>query len=148
MSPEESAIDRSEFLLRRIQSDPARFLFPDGPFQYQSFLPNSNDEDGLSLNREGDHFETAQSLLQKSANEKVREFGGIVAVKSSSVMDLGLDISVDPQVDSLGHCLIKEMSRTIYDGSKEGKRKIKELADRLARGSHIRIKPRPIPQLN
>ena len=47
MSPDESPVLDSEVLLRRVPSDPAKFLFPDGPIQLQAFLPTKADTDEI-----------------------------------------------------------------------------------------------------
>jgi hypothetical protein len=142
--PDDLPVTDTEVLLRRVPSDPARFVYPNGPFQWQAFLPNSNDDDGLSVNREGDQYETADSLRAKAANEQIRLYGGVVAIEASVPRGLGADVTPDRQEDSRGHCFLARLSRKAYTANK---RAVKSLADEMARSTKcfVRIAPLAVP---
>jgi hypothetical protein len=131
-------------LLRRVPSDPSRIIYPNGPFLWQAFLPNPTDHDGLSVNREGEKYETAASILSKAINEKVRNYGGVVAISAKVIRENGATVVPNKQLDSLGHCLIPELNITASK-DKSTKQHFKEMADALARKSEVRIIPKEIP---
>lgn len=146
MSPDEKPVADNETLLRRVASDSAKFIFPNGPFVWNALLPNPNDDDGLSLNREGsDYIPSPERLLELAENPNVRLYGGVIGITAAVFRSLGVEPVPNPQTSSPGHCLIKEMSRTIYDGSRAGKRQIQTLAQRLAEQAVVRKAPSPIP---
>ncbi len=50
-----------------------------------------------------------------------------------------------PSRDGPGHCTIREFSRKLYDTSKAERRRIPDLADKLARKAEPRKVPTPVP---
>ena len=144
MHPDDLPVADAEILLRRVPTDPARFIYPNGPFKWQAFLPNSDDDDGLSVNREGEQYETAESLLAKAGTERFRQYGGVVAIEAIVPRGLGADVTPDQQDDSRGHCLIARLGRKAYNVDK---RAVKALADEMARSANcfVRIAPKQEP---
>jgi hypothetical protein len=86
-------------------------------------------------------------MLASVQNENVRKNGGVVAVLTREVRQNEMEVIPSP-AETPGHVLIpqinyKEYDRQEADGTKPGKRRIKELADRLARIAQVRIPPKP-----
>ena len=140
-------VEDGEYLLRRFPNEPDKFDFSLQIPRLNIFLPSNEDVEGLSLNREGESFTNAEQVLASATSEKIRSSGGVVAVLTGAVRENGMTVIPSP-ADSPGHVIIPEMNRTEYDrkeadGSRPGKQKIKELADRLARIAQIRIAPKP-----
>jgi len=141
-SPQQPPIEPDEFLLRRFPNETGLFDFVLGNATYSAFLPNRNDQDGLSLNREtrgsSDGFLTPEEHLAKAGTENFRNTGGEAAIPVSDVISAGMTVVIDDDPDSPGHVLIPELNRADYDakspsGEKPGKQRIKLLADELAR---------------
>ena len=153
--PTESAgeppVGPAEFLMRRFPGEPGVFDFAKKFPRQAIFLPDSFDRGALSLYREGadNPYPSAATLLTAATNIGVRERGGVAAVLAAAVFELGL--RAEPSVGTLsGHIGIEQMSREKYDGSADGKRRIKQLADGLIRLAaedpprlHIRVPPKP-----
>lgn len=144
-----SQVEDKEYLLRRFPNEPDNFNFVLLTPKLSCFLPSKADEDGLSLNREGDGFLDAERMLALARSENVRLNGGVVAVLTLSVRQNGMTVNPDPG-DTPGHVIIPEINRTDYDrieadGTRPIKQRIKELADILARLAigQIRIMPKP-----
>ncbi len=140
-------VENDVFLLRRFPNEPDKYDFSLQIPRLNIFLPSMMDVDGLSLNREGELFLSAAQLLALANSDSVRKNGGVVAVLCESVR--GHQMTVDPSpAESPGHVVIPEINRIDYDkkeadGSQPGKRRIKVLADLLARMAQVRIHPKP-----
>jgi hypothetical protein len=142
--PDDIPVDDSEFLLRRVSVDPAHPIYPNDIPNTSSLIPNPNDTDGLSVNREGEQYESAESLLAKGGSEKLRTTGGVVAVLAGTFRHYGFDPQPDKQPDSRGHCLIKTMSYAAYKANKNAFKKVVDQVLR-AKGCHVRIYPKSPP---
>lgn len=151
MSPDETTVDDSELLLRRVPSHTANYHFPDGPVQLNAFLPSSRDDEGLSLYRElvegtSTRFLTAKSLLEAATNPRVREFGGVAVVLAAEMRAISL--TIESKFGELpGHVVIPQLNWTAYNATKSQKQQIKEWADKIVRSLHCKmlIDPKPIP---
>lgn len=130
--------------MRRVPVDPAYPIYPGDIPNTASLIPNQQDTDGLSVNREGEQYESAESLLAKGGSEKLRTTGGVVAVLASTFRQFGFDPQPDRQPDSRGHCLITAMS---YPAYKANKNEFKKIVDRIlrAKGCEVRIYPQSPP---
>ena len=152
MSPAETPVANTELLLRRVPSHPGYFTFPDGPLLPSAFLPSERDKDGISLFRQSDGnpgcpFFTPDSLLEISTSNKVRLYGGVVAIAAEAIREISpLTIALAPAEGLPGHVIIPEINYLEYKG--EGKRRIKALADLLARASEVVRTPHAIPDEN
>ena len=141
-----SPVEDTEHLLRRFPNEPDQFDFTLQVPRLNIFLPSSRDMDGLSLNREGDGFMTAEEVLASATSDKIRANGGVIAILTEKVRQDGMAVNPSP-ADTPGHVIIPEINRAEYDrqlpdGSKPGKQQIKALADKLARIARIRIEPK------
>jgi hypothetical protein len=130
--------------MRRVPVDPAYPIYPGDIPNTASLIPNQQDTDGLSVNREGEQYESAESLLAKGGSEKLRTTGGVVAVLASTFRKFGFDPEPDRQPDSLGHCLIKAMSYAAYKANKNAFKKIVDEILR-AKGCEVRRYPTSPP---
>ena len=131
--------------MRRVPVDPAHPIYPGDVPNTSTLLPGPNDTNtGLSLNREGEQYESAESLLAKGRTEKLRTTGGVVAVLAETFRQFGFDPLPDKQPDSRGHCLIAAMSYTAYSADKK---KFKKVVDQIlrAKGCEVRIYPQSLP---
>ena len=131
--------------MRRVPVDPAHSIYPGDIPNTSALLPGPNDTNiGLSLNREGEQYESAESLLAKGGTEKLQTTGGVVAVLAGTFRQFGFDPQPDKQPDSRGHCLIKGMSYVEY---KADKNKFKTIVDQILRqqGCQVRIYPKSLP---
>ena len=145
---DETPVSAEENLLRRSPNSPDYFNYKENRALAVAFLPQEHDFDGLSLNREGELFESAESVLEKALNENTKKNGGVFAVQCRDVIGLGLTAKPSPCPESRGHIVIPELNRRDYDkkadtGTPSEKQKIKALADKLARLSTVRIRPKP-----
>jgi hypothetical protein len=141
-----SSVEDSEFLLRRFPDEPAN---PQKIPRISIFIPSKADSDGLSLNREGEDFVTAEQVLAMATSDNVRRSGGVVAILTGDVRKDG-DMDVDPSPDESagrGHVVIPQINRVDYDSSKPGKNRIKALADKLVRMATVRIHPKSRPEV-
>lgn len=144
MHPDDLPVGDSEFLMRRVPMDPAHPIYPGDVPNISSLIPSQNDDTGLSVNREGELYETAESLLAKGGSEKLRTTGGVVAVLASTFRQFAFDPQPDKQPDSRGHCLIAAMS---YPKYKANKNEFKKIVDKIlrAQGCEVRIYPKSPP---
>ena len=141
---ETSPVQDSEYLLRRFPNQPDQFDFASSMPRLNVFLPSRRDATGLSVNRE--LFMTAEEVKAAASSPALRENGGVAAIKASDIWEIGLSVIPDVSAASRGHALVPEMNRVEYDrvekdGSRQGKTRIKDLADKLVRKSRIRIAP-------
>jgi len=136
-------VEGGEFLLRRCWSEPGEYYATNKYPRFACLLPNSEDTDGISLYREG--LIDAESLLGKARTEKVRRFGGVIALLAHWFTDF--KFTIKPSVgDQDGHVSVVEMNFAEY---KSRKRELQQIADALLRmavdAGYTRKAIRPIP---
>ena len=144
-------VEPVEFLLRHFPSDPGEYDFTKKYPRSSIFHPRKSDTDGLSLNREGPRYVSAEQLRQSSENPRIREYGRVLAILAGAITALNLTIEIKPGTNP-GHVIVPEISITIYNRSDQDKKVIKELKDKLVRLAAteppqlvIRIHPTPRP---
>jgi len=141
-----SPVQDTETLLRRFPSDPGQLEKDLKTPRFAIFVPSPTDVDGLSLNREGPLFvRDPEALLILAKNENIRIYGGVIAVLTGNVRARSMTVDPDPG-DTPGHVIIPELNRTEYDSSRDGKRRVQDLAIRLAsEAAKVRVYPKPKP---
>lgn len=136
-------------LLRSFESRADAFQFPHGLVKKLAFYPSTGDTDGISLFYESlddglDGYTTPETLLAASRSHNKREYGGIVSITSRVIYTLNLSLLETPSEQFVGHCIIPQLSRTLYDASRQSKQAVQSLAFQLADLAIIRIVPKPI----
>ena len=127
---ESSPVASDEPLIRRYAPEPPYFAGkPLAIPRFSALIPNSGDEDGLSLNRE--RLCSAERQRSAAKSQNVREHGGVFAMIAQWLFDLKLDITPDP-TDVPGHVYVPQMGQQKY-ATREGKKQIKDWADKLVR---------------
>lgn len=135
-------------LIRRVPTDQGGYDVAKKEFKVNAFFPTKDDDTGLSVNWEGQdpEFETAETLLSKAKGQKLRDYGGVIAVPFEAIVAAGFRVIRDDSEKSRWHSLIPELKRPIYDAMQRNDFIV--YADKLLRAANqqpTRRAPRPLP---
>ena len=109
-------VDPGEFVLRRIHMN---HYFPtqNPPITVEAFRPSSEDDNGLSVYREGFNPDPQQVLQYVEAAKRDRYY--VVRIAVRDILAMGLTVVADHVPGEPGHALIPEIALPVYTGKRK-----------------------------
>lgn len=135
----------SEVLMRKFVHDGLYDPSCTPPVKFGAFVPNKNDLTGISMSILHRQFHSESEFLQTQQNPNVRTYGGVLTLIAHQMRGIGLTIISSPTTADCGHVSIKEININDYNASTNDKRKIQEIATKLAEMCTVKIEPKKIP---